>query len=238
MHDISIDTKLNLYDHLCKFILADRKKRIEDVVRNRTRHLTLVLEDIFQPHNASAVLRTCDCFGIQDVHIIENKNEYHINPDVALGSSNWLSLFKYNQNEENTLSCIETLKKKGYTIAATSLHSNYIPMEDLDIHKKTAIFFGTEKSGLSTDALENADIHIHIPMVGFTESFNISVSAAIILHTLTNKIRKSNIDWMLSEPELLDIKLDWVKQTIKKSDLIIEQFLQNYSKKTPLDKTF
>lgn len=230
MHPISIDTKRDLYHYLSNFITDERKKRIEEVILNRTRHITIVLEDIFQPHNASAVLRTCDCFGIQDVHIIENKNEYHINPDVALGASNWLSLFKYNNKDENTLNCINDLKKKGYTIAATSLNCNSTPIENLKINKKTAILFGTEKNGLSDIALNYADIHIRIPMFGFTESFNISVSAAIILHSITEQLRKSAVKWQLNESELIDLKLEWIKNTIHKSELIVEQFFNNLNK--------
>jgi len=190
--------------HFEKFVLERRKNLIDSLIQFRTRYITVVLEDIFQPQNASAVLRTCDCFGIQDVHIIENRNKYTINPDVALGSNKWLTLTKYNHSEKNSVSAINILKEKGYRIVATSPHKNDTNLEDYDLNKgKTALVFGTELKGLSDDILDNADEFLQIPMFGFTESFNISVSAAIILHHLTYNLKKSGIDWHLTENENL-----------------------------------
>jgi tRNA (guanosine-2'-O-)-methyltransferase len=220
--------KCDFYNYLCSFVTDERKLRFEEVAGKRTRFITVVLEDIFQPHNASAVLRTCDCFGVQDVHIIENKNEYHINPDVALGSSNWLTLHNYNDKDHNTLDCIKNLKKQGYSIAATTLHEKSISLEEIDMNKKTAFLFGTEKNGLSAIALEQADCRIKIPMKGFTESFNISVSAAIILYSVTEKLRKSGIPWQLSDEELIDIKIDWVRNSVRESELLEKQYFQQF----------
>src|SRR5688572_25411329 len=123
-----------LIAYLSGFVSENRKKKFEEVIRFRTRHITIALEDIYQPHNASAVLRSCDCFGIQDVHIIENRNAYTVNPDVALGSSKWLNLYKYNQQEENTLSCIRSLKDKGYRLVATTPHTD-TSITELSIEK-------------------------------------------------------------------------------------------------------
>ena len=140
---------------------------------SRTRYLTVVLEDIFQSQNASAVLRTCDCFGIQDVHIIENRNPYEINPDVELGSAKWLNMNRYNKSGHNTLEAFTELRKKGYKIIATSPHKNDLMIQDLPIEHKIALVFGSEREGLSDIALQNADAFVKIPMYGFTESFNI-----------------------------------------------------------------
>ena len=144
-----INEKIELYEYLCDFITDQRKQRFEDVIKNRTRHITVVLEDIYQSQNTSAVLRTCDCFGIQDINIIENKNKYYINPDVALGSYNWLTIHNYNKKKENTLECLQYLKNQGFKIIATSPHKNDCSIENLDITQKTAIVFGTEKEGVS-----------------------------------------------------------------------------------------
>ena len=211
---------------MCQFVTENRKQRFDEVADKRTRYITVVLEDIFQPHNASAVLRTSDCFGVQDVHIIENKNEYNINPDVALGSSNWLTLKRYNNKKDNTSFCISKLKKQGYSIIATTPHVNDCPLEELDLSKKTAIMFGTEKGGLSELAMEQADSFVKIPMYGFTESFNISVSAALTLFSCTERLRNSDIQWQLKKEELIDIKLDWVRNSIRKSDLIEKKFFE------------
>ncbi len=218
-------TKIELLNFLEGFISDNKKELFKKIIEYRTRYISVVLEDIFQPHNASAVLRTCDCFGIQDVHIIENRNLYEVNPDVALGSSKWLTLTKYNEEKNNTENTINKLKSEGYSIIATTPHKNDTPLDQLDLGKKTALLFGTELNGLSDIAIENADGFVKIPMYGFTESFNISVSAAIILHQLTDKLRESKYNWQLTAEEKLDIRLDWVRNVVKKSDLAEDEFL-------------
>ncbi|MEI6434979.1 MAG: RNA methyltransferase [Bacteroidota bacterium] len=203
-------------EYLKNFVTAERYRRFLEVVQNRTRYLTVVLEDIFQPHNASAVLRTCDCFGIQDVHIIENQNKYEVNPDVALGSSKWLNLCKYNGSSDNTPACLTRLKEKGYRIVATTPHKDDYTPENLPLNQKTALVFGTELEGLTPAALAIADDYIRIPMCGFTESLNISVSVAILIHTLTCRLRESNIQWRLTAEEIEKIMVAWLHSTITK----------------------
>ncbi|MCG8410464.1 MAG: RNA methyltransferase [Bacteroidales bacterium] len=215
-----------LIQFLTQFVTENRADLFEKVLNKRTRYITVALEDIYQSQNASAVLRTSDCLGLQDVHIIENNNEYTINPDVALGSSKWLNLYKYNEKENNTLAAIKKLKAEGYRIVATTPHTEDVNLENFDIEKgKFALFFGTEQNGLSDLMIENADEYLKIPMYGFTESFNISVSAAVILHHLTSKLRNSGIAWELTQNEKLPIKLTWLKQTIKMSSQLIDEFL-------------
>jgi len=216
-----------LLEHLMTFISTRRRQLFNEKIRFRTRHITVVLEDIFQPHNASAVLRTCDCFGIQDVHIIENQNKYEVNPDVALGSSKWLSLIKYHSDRENTLSAYEELKKKGYRIVATTPHQHDVLLDELPLDSKTALVFGTELNGLTETAIKHADAWVKIPMYGFTESFNISVSAAIMLHSLTEKLRRSAIEWQLQDFEKTEVLLSWTRNTIKRPELIEQEFLKN-----------
>lgn len=223
-------TKIKLLDHLMSFVSEERKKRFNEILQYRTRHITVVLEDIYQPHNASAVLRTCDLTGVQDVHIIENKNEYNVNPEVALGSSKWLDLIKYNSNDNNTLDTINSLKGKGYTIVATTPHKDAMDLDTLPIDNKIAIVFGTELNGLSDLAINSADKHLRIPMFGFTESYNISVSAAITLFTLTQRLRNSNINWKLSNNELTDILLDWARGSISKADVVERHFINKIQK--------
>ena len=227
MAKITLQVKEKLLDYLLDFVSENKKQLFEKIIQSRTKHITVILEDIFQPHNASAVLRTCDCFGIQDVHIIENKNIYEVNPDVALGSSKWLNLYKYNSTDNNTIEAFNSLREKGYRIVATTPHENDCLLEELNLDSKIALVFGTELEGLSEIAINNADEFVKIPMYGFTESFNISVSAAIILHFLTEKLKKSNINWELSEKEIIDIKLNWVKNVVKRSDLLEKKFLKN-----------
>ena len=216
-----------MLNYLLGFVSQNKQNKFDEVIQNRTRYLTVVLEDIYQPHNASAVLRSCDCFGIQDVHIIENQNTFHVNPDVALGSSKWLNLIKYNQKVNNTPEAMKQLKSKGYRIVATTPHKDDVDLQDLDLEKgPVAMVFGTEMRGLTDEGLALADEYMKIPMYGFTESFNISVSAALCLFYLTEKLRASAINWQLSEAEQVEVKLAWARQVIKRSDLLEKKFLE------------
>lgn len=214
-----------LIEFLKQFIKERRWDLFQQVIEQRTRYLTVALEDIYQAQNASAVLRTSDCFGIQDVHIIENFNEFKINPDVELGAAQWLNIYQYNSLENNTLETIKHLKNNGYRIVATTPHTNDTDLDNFDLSRgKAALFFGSEQPGLSEIVMDNADEFLKIPMYGFTESFNISVSAAIILHQLKLKLRSSDIDWQLSKEEKTSILLNWLKYSIKDSEKIIKEY--------------
>ncbi|HDO06501.1 MAG TPA: TrmH family RNA methyltransferase [Bacteroidetes bacterium] len=223
---MDFQTKKEFLDFLSGYITENRRQLFEKIIQYRTRHITVVLEDIYQPHNASAVLRSADLTGIQDVHIIENRNRYQVNPEVAMGSSKWLNLIKYNESEENTVAAYEALRGAGYRIVATTPHTNDQTLDEIPIDGKMALVFGTELKGLSDTAIAHADEYLRIPMYGFTESYNISVSAALTLFTLTEKLRMSDIPWQLSKEERLDTLIEWVKQTIKHAELFEKEFLQ------------
>ena len=211
-------------ENLEKFITERRKNKFAEVLNNRTRYLTVVLEDLYQPHNASAVLRSCDLFGVQDIHIIENQNEYTVNPEIAVGASKWLNTIKYDKLENNTLDAINKLKKQGYRIVATTPHTNDIELKDFDITKgKFALVFGSELPGITEIVKENADEFLKIDMYGFTESFNISVSVALFLRELVEKLHKSDLDWKLTENEYQQIYLQWLKTTVKDSENILKK---------------
>ena len=217
------------FNHLLEIVTHERISNYNKVLDQRSRYLTVVLEDIFQPHNASAVLRTCDCFGVQDVHIIENRNEYTLSPDVALGSSKWLNMYKYNNSENNSPAAVAHLREQGYRIVATTPHTDDTNLEDFDLTKgKAAIFLGTEKEGLTDYIINEADEFLKIPMYGFTESFNISVSAAIILHHLNFNLRNSDINWKLPENEKAEILYNWVFDNIKSAELIKRKFYSQF----------
>lgn len=218
-----------LLEFLKEMVNENRLELLEKVMQDRTRYITVMLEDIYQPHNASAVLRTCDCFGIQDVHIVENKNQYTLNPEVELGSAQWLNMYKYNQSENNTSVAIEKLKKSGYRIVATTPHTDDVELPDFDLEKGPfALLFGTEMRGLSDHAIEMADEYLKIPMFGFTESLNISVSAAIILQSLRMRMNNSEINWQLSDQDREVIQLQWIKNSVKNSKIIEREFKKRY----------
>ncbi|MBE0650784.1 MAG: RNA methyltransferase [Bacteroidales bacterium] len=227
-----MDTGFNqeFYDFLSGFLTDNRKQLFEKIIQFRTRHLTVVLEDIYQPHNASAVLRSADLTGVQDIHIIENKNRYHVNPQVAMGSSKWLNLIHYNEKEDNTMTAYNALHAKGYKIVAATPHSHGKSLDELQLDNKLAIVFGTELKGLTQKAIDNADEYLWIPMYGFTESYNISVSAALTLFTLTEKLRKSDINWQLTEFEKKEILLEWTRRSVARSDVFEREFFLRKNK--------
>tara|TARA_B100000780_G_scaffold271041_1_gene231542 strand:+ start:405 stop:977 length:573 start_codon:yes stop_codon:yes gene_type:complete len=189
---LDINTKLLTY--LEGFVTDKRKNLFRNILQDRTRHFTVVLEDIYQQHNSSAVIRSCDIFGIQDVHVIENKYNSKVSRHIAKGSQKWLTFNRYNEDKNNTIDCLENLKSKGYQVIATTPHNDSCVLHDFDITKKSAFVFGVEKAGVSDDVTKNADGFLKIPMVGFTESLNISVAAAIVLENLSYKLRNSSLD--------------------------------------------
>jgi len=212
-------------NYLSSFLSEERFSLFKQIMLFRTRYITVVLEDIFQSQNASAVLRTCDCFGIQDVHIIENRNKFNENITVTRGSTKWINLYQYNQQSNNTLSTIQSLKEKGYKIVATSPHISDIELADFDLKLgKSAIIFGNEKKGVSDIVKQNADYFLKIPMHGFTESLNISASVAIILHHLTNKMKNELIDWRLTDNEQEILMIEWLTKSLKRGDLLIKKY--------------
>ncbi len=212
-----------IIDLLSTYVTKERLETLNKVLDERTGYISVALEDIFQTHNASAVLRSCDCFGIQYVNFIENRYSYMENKDVAMGSSQWLNITRYNKNENNTLETINALRNSGYRIIATTPHTNDVMLKDLDLTKgKIALFFGSEKPGLSNIVMQNADEYVRIPMYGFTESFNISVSAALCLYELTTRLRNSNIKWQLPESEKKEILAQWLKLSARNAEGIIK----------------
>ncbi len=220
--------KTQLLEFLSSHLTENRNALFDKVLQNRTKYLTVVLEDIFQPHNASAVLRSCDCFGVQDVHIIENRNQYKVNRDVAMGSTKWLSITKYSKKEDNTRLALQQLKQQGYRIVATTPHNCDVGLYDFDITLgKAALVFGTELTGVSDVVKEEADEFLRIPMYGFTESFNISVSAALVLQHLAHEIRNKNVAWKLTNEEMTEVKLQWIKASVKSAVLIEKDFFRN-----------
>ncbi len=221
--------KLEVIDYLKGFIKEGRWETINEVLDKRTEHVTVVLENIYQPHNASAVLRSCDGFGIKDVHVIENTCEFDPHIQITLGADQWLDIIRYNTPDiDNTVTCIENLKAKGYQIIATTPHEKEANLNDLDITKPTALVFGNELDGFSKTVLEHADGFVKIPMYGFTESFNISVSAAICMYDLTTRMKKenSNIAWQLSEERRNELLYTWLRSSIKAGEQLADKYLR------------
>ena len=198
-------------EFLENILTENRKERFLNVLKNRTNHFTIVVEDVFQMHNTSAVMRSCEVFGIQELNVIEQRYGKSIDKEIAMGAQKWVDINAF----DSISGCVDSLKAKGYQIIATTPHENDCLMDDFDISKPSALFFGTERDGLSEEILQKADGFLKIPMVGFTESLNISVSAAIIIQNLMHRLRNSDINWQLSEEEILKKRLQWAKSSIK-----------------------
>ncbi|MCL5128600.1 MULTISPECIES: RNA methyltransferase [unclassified Algibacter] len=213
---------LKLLEHLETFLTPSRKEKFTKVLAQRTKHFTVATEDVYQLHNTSAVMRTCDVFGIQELNIVEEQNSKDIDREIAMGAQKWVDLNRYNHVKD----CIADMKSKGYQIVATTPHANDCDIKDFDVTKKSCFFFGRETEGLSQAVLDEADCYLKIPMVGFTESLNISVSAAIILQQATSKLRQSDLEWHLTEDEILEKRLDWCTKTIKSYEKITERFYE------------
>jgi tRNA (guanosine-2'-O-)-methyltransferase len=216
--------KQKLIEYLRHFSTEERYNRIQGIAGKRTRHFSVVVENLYQSHNISAILRTAECLGIQEIHIIENNFQYEISEQVSLGSHKWLSIHQHNEQKTNTIQCLEMVKKQGYKIIATLPHENDCLLDEISIDEKTAFVFGTELDGLTQEAIAMADGFVKIPMYGFTESYNVSVSVALTMMNVCERLRKSELNWRLSEEERIDLELQWLKKSIKDVDRIIERY--------------
>lgn len=206
-----------------------KSQLFEEIASKRTRYLTVLLEEIFQEHNASAVLRSCDCFGIQELHVVESKNQYKVQRDIARGAGRWVDLYNYNEGPAPLLDAVSKLKSRGYKIAALTPDAA-LSIFDLPLDQPVALSFGTEWEGISDEIREIADYQVSIPMVGFTESFNVSVSVALTLQALRQRLIESDINWKLNEEDQTEIKLKWCQRYMRNGDVVrreLEKRLQD-----------
>lgn len=211
---------LKLLDYLESYLTENRRQRFDKVLSQRTKHFTVATEDVYQLHNTSAVIRSCDVFGIQEVNIVEETNTKRIDREIAMGAQKWVDLNRYHSVKD----CIQDLKKKNYQIVATTPHTTDCLLDEFDVTKKSCFFFGRETEGLSQEVLEHSDCYLKISMSGFTESLNISVAAAIILYNVTERLRESTINWQLSEAEKTVYYLLWLEKSIKNISKIKEHY--------------
>lgn len=222
---LTLKQKEALYEEAAQLFSENKKELFDRLAPLRTRHFCVVLEDIYQSHNASAVLRSCDCFGVQDVHVVEAHNPFNPAGDVAVGSSKWVDWYRHATIQD----AYKHLHQQGYKIIATLPHENDTLIGNLDISQPTALVFGTELTGLTQEAIEGADGYVKIPMYGFTESFNISVCAALSLFSLTERMRREEaLHWKLDADALIELKLHWAMQAIRDGEKVMKRLLENY----------
>jgi len=222
--------KQQLNAALSTVINEQRQGLLQQILARRTRHITPVLEDIYQAQNASAVIRSAECLGLQEVHIIENRHEYQLNPKVVQGASKWMEIYRHRQaGKDNTTSCLQKLKSRGYRIVAMTLREDSIDLNTLGLDQKLALCFGSEEPGLTETAHELADDYIKIPMCGITQSFNLSVSAAISMYQLTSKMRDSDILWQLDEEDKTDLYIEWLSRSTPTGKALLKKFIDGDS---------
>lgn len=214
-----------LLEYLEGFLTDSRKEKFLKILENRTNHFTIAMEDVYQLHNTSAVMRSCEVFGIQELNVVEQKFGKRIDTEIAMGAQKWVDINRFNSMQN----CMDSVREKGYQIIATTPHNDSCMLHEFDITKRSAIFFGTERDGLSQEVIDQADGYLKIPMVGFTESLNISVSAAIIIQDITNRLRQSDLNWQLTAEEILQKRLTWARNSIKDIKRIEERY---FSEKT------
>jgi tRNA (guanosine-2'-O-)-methyltransferase len=215
-----------IINYLKEFVSEKRFELFKKIVKERTRYASVLIENVYQSHNASAILRTCEALGFQDVYVFERKNSFSPNEDIALGAEKWLNIYKYSEQKHKFGEVIGLLKQNGYRIIATTLQ-NSTSLYDFPLEKGKCVFmFGTEISGLTDEAINVADEFIKIPIYGFTDSFNVSVSVGIIMNYVARELRIRNIDYKLSEAEQEEILIKWLVNSIPSGDKILQRFLQ------------
>lgn len=210
-------------EYLSEFVLPERLNKMCSIIANRTRYVTIVVEDVYQSHNSNAVVRSAECFGVQDVHVVQDRNNFEINDEISMGSAQWLNIYRHQDIE----SCIDNLKQKGYIIAATMPAEKDMIIQKIPLDKPIAFLFGTERNGLSPEAIKKADIKVKIPMYGFTESFNVSVSSALVLMNYTERLRNSEINWKLTSEEEKELLLAYLRTSIREVKKIEKRYNEN-----------
>lgn len=213
-----------------KIITANKVGMFDRIAPQRSRHLVVGLENIQQDHNASAIMRSMDCLGFQELHLIEKNNSYQFQRDIALGAARWLDVVQHQEGPEPVLDAIAQLKNKGYRIVATSPHHKAVTPQTIDISRPIALFFGAEKHGISEELLHNADELLHIPMHGFTESFNLSVSAAMVLSALRTRLEASKFDWLLPKVAQTMLKIEWCERILNGGPQLAQKFREEFKK--------
>lgn len=216
--------------YLKKFVTKERQEKIKEVLALRTRHVAVALEDVCHSQNVAAIMRTCEAMGLQDMYAIELDKTIDIKTNVARGSIQWMNLHRYQPHryESPISSCIQDLKKAGYTVVATSPHAKKT-LSELPIDKKLVFMFGTENTGLSKQALEAADESIRLPQYGFVESFNVAVSAALCVYDVVTRLRASDIQWCMTPEELFEAEITWMEQSLERPQLMKAAFLRLYA---------
>ena len=215
-----------LIGELSAYVTEGKQALIQRSLEMRTRYVTVVLEDIYQTQNASAVIRTCDLLGIQDLHVIEQRNRFKVNKAVTQGASKWVDVYRNDSGSgQATESCLTALREKGYTLAGMMPGSDALTPQSLPLDRPVALLFGTEETGLSKAAASFIDFTVHVPMFGFSQSYNLSVCVAMALQSLTTRLHASELPWRLDAQERLRLKLRWYAKSAANGAALLQQLM-------------
>lgn len=205
-------------------INAARLDKLKKVLAARTRYLTVVLENLYHPENGNAVMRSVECFGLQEMHVIQELYDWKYSLKIARGAAKWTELHAYGAENGGAVACYRNLKEKGFQLVATDPQPGSCTAENLDLSRPVALIFGTESTGVAPETLAMADARIHIPMVGFTESFNISVSAGILLAQLRQRVEREQPAWPLAAADAEALYEDWLMKSVRHADALVRAF--------------
>lgn len=207
--------------YMSQFLTEERVEVLRRTLASRTRYMTILTENTFHPQNASALVRHCEAFGLQDLHTVETRCKFNPNVNIVRGTDKWVDITRHESTEE----AISTLKGAGYRLVATTPHRESCTPETFDVAKGPfCLVFGTEHAGVSDEIIEVADEYLRIPMCGMVESLNVSASAAILIYMLSQRMRLTpSIDWALKEDDAREMLFRWVMSSVKDSERILER---------------
>ncbi len=207
--------------YMSQFLTEERVEVLRRTLASRTRYMTILTENTFHPQNASALVRHCEAFGLQDLHTVETRCKFNPNVNIVRGTDKWVDITRHESTEE----AISSLKGAGYRLVATTPHRESCTPETFDVAKGPfCLVFGTEHAGVSDEIIEAADEYLRIPMCGMVESLNVSASAAILIYMLSQRMRLTpSIDWALKEEDAREMLFRWVMSSVKDSERILER---------------
>lgn len=219
-NNISVEQCRERIEYLAQFMLPERLATLQRAVANRTKYMTLLAENMFHPQNASALVRHCEAFGVQNLHTVQTLCKFNPNVDIVRGTDKWIDIHRHNSTAE----ALAALKSEGYRIIATTPHRESCTPESFDVTKgKFAIVMGTEKTGISDEVMAAADEFMRIPMCGMVESLNVSACAAIIVYMLSERMRHEVEDWQLTEQEQTRTLYKWIVDTVKDAEPLLKR---------------
>ena len=211
-------------EYMSQFLTEERKAVLQRTVASRTHYMRILTENMFHPQNASAIMRHCEAFGIQQIHTVEDRCKFDPSVNIVRGTQKWVDV----EHHDNTHEALKALKAEGYRIVATTPHRCSATPESFDVTKgKFALVFGTEHAGISEEVIKAADEFLMIPMCGMVESLNVSASAAILIYMLSERIRQSVDGWQLSDTEQLKLLTRWTMSSVRDFEGILRRAEQS-----------